>query len=883
MFSIRKCFINSNEIHSVIGNEELYFGWQMESDKNNVTQVSYEIELLNYNKEVIWTIKKDEENSNNILYDGDKLKSGQEYLWKVKVWNNYNEFSESKLNSFEMGLLNKEDWIGKWIEADLEVKSIKEDFNIGNIFSYHPNAKEIEEINLDPPIVFSKEIKVENKKIKRARIYATAHGVYEINLNGEKVGDDYLAPGFTSYNKLQYYQTYDITNKIKENENKFEITVADGWYKSKLGLAGIGHQFGDKVALLTQIEIEYSDGEKVIIGSDNSFKAYVGEVEYSDLFIGEKQNHILKEKNFLNVIEKDYGYKNLKADIAEPIRCIEKIKAVSIIKTPNGENIIDFGRNIAGIVEVKVKGNKGDIVQLQHSEELDKDRNFFFNLLGQNKYQTNTFVLSGEGEEVFIPKFTYQGFRYVKIISYPGKIDKENFTAYVLSSACKRSGQIETSNEKINKLLENIYNSQESNFISVPTDCPQREKGGWTGDAQIYIPTAIFNMKIDNFMKRWLENMRLDQFENGQIPGLTPWIESDNLLSSGFGNVSAAGWSDACIIIPWNLYNQYEDINFLKDNYEMMKKWLEYVENRCASNVTEESESYERYIWDMDFHYGDWMIPSCVNEDGKLEPMISAKLTANQVATMYFAYSSVLLSNIAKILDKEEDKNYYYELSKKVKDAFKRKFVDANGNILNDLQGLYVLATYFEMGNDEENRKFVNRLKTKIQENGNRLDTGFLSTPILLDTLNNYGEKDLVYKLLLQEECPSWLYMVNQGATTIWECWDAIRPDGNRNLISYNHYSLGSVQDYIVRRICGLEKVLDEKGKYEFKPDLESPFEYCNLFYESIYGKIELIWDLRDSKKYFKIVVPIGATVVLKLPGKEEKKFKSGIYEINIK
>jgi len=882
MFIIKSFFTNSSDKKIIIGNEKIFFGWQMESDKKNVIQKAYEIKLFNNEDKLIWeTGKVQSSKSINVYYDGATLESRNEYNWKVTVWNNYDEVAESEFVNFEIGL-NTSDWKAKWIEADMEIKSKKEEFNFGQIFSYHPDPSEIENISLDPPVVFSKEFSVENKEIKKARIYVTAHGVYEAELNGKKVGDEYLAPGFTTYPKLQYYQTYDITDQIKSDKNEIKITVADGWYKSKLGLAGIGHQFGDNVSLLAQVEIEYADGERKIIGTDSSFEAATGEIEYSDLFIGEKQNHAEKVSNYFEVLEKDYGYRQLKVDSAEPIKCIEKIKAINIITTPRGEKVIDFGRNIAGIVEVKVKGAEGDVVQLQHTEELDLEGNFFVNTMGQNKFQTTTYVLKGNEEEGFIPKFTYQGFRYVKVIGYPGEISNENFTAYVLSTDCKRSGSIETSNPKINKLIENIYHSQESNFLSVPTDCPQREKGGWTGDAQIYTPTAIFNMKIDNFMRRWLENMRADQYENGQIPGLIPWIESDSMLSGAFGNVSAAGWADACLIIPWHLYVQYEDINFLKDNYEMMKKWLTYVENRCASNVTEESKGYEKYVWDMDFHYGDWMTPSCVKGDGSLEPMISAQLTKNQVATMYFAYSSELLSNIANILGKEEDKTYYADLSERVKYAFNQAFVDNEGKILNDLQGLYVLAAHFKMGSDKANKKFIDRLTFKIKENGNRLDTGFLGTPILLDVLTNYGEKDLAYKLLLQEECPSWLYMVKQGATTIWECWDAIKPDGNKSVISYNHYSLGSVQDYIVRKIGGLVKSSEESSKFIIEPDLESPFEYCNLSYECPYGNIEVKWDLNENKKELNIVVPVGVTITVKLPNQDDRKLGSGLYKINI-
>jgi alpha-L-rhamnosidase len=884
MFQIYKCLTNNSDRKIITGDSKVSFGWKLQSDKNNTFQAAYEIVVLDVNKEVIWnTGKVESSQSLNIYYGGADLVSRQEYFWKATVWNNYEEKAESELVGFEVGLINSEDWKAKWIEADMTVKSEKEAFNPGKIFAYKGgNPAEIEDIQLDPPAVLFKEFSLENKEVKKARIYITAHGIYEAELNGKKVGDEYLAPGFTTYPKLQYYQTHDITSQINNCNNEIKITVADGWYKGRIGLAGIGHQFGNTLALLAQIEIEYADGEKAIIGTESSFKAATGEILYSDLFIGEKQDHRTKSDTTYEVVEKDYGYQQLKADSAEPIRCIEKIKAVNIIRTPKGETVIDFGRNIAGIVEMKVKGSEGDAVQLQHAEELDAEGNFFFNLMGQNKYQTDTYILKGGQEEVCIPKFTYYGFRYVKVTGYPGEINKDSFTTYVLSSHCQRAGKLITSNAKINKLLENIYHSQESNFVSVPTDCPQREKGGWTGDAQIYTPTAIFNMKIDNFMRRWLENMRLEQYENGQVPGLIPWIESDRMLSGGFGNVSAAGWADACIIIPWHLYVQYEDINFLKDNYEMMKKWLSYVEARCASNTTTDSKEYEKYIWDMDFHYGDWFTPSLVDENGKPNPMLSAKLTANQAATMYFAYSSGLLSNIANILGEKEDAEHYSDLSKKVKTAFNEVFVDSEGKILNDLQGLYVMAAYFRMGSEDANIKFIDRLEEKIKENGDRLDTGFLGTPILLDALTNYGRKETAYKLLMQEQCPSWLYMINQGATSIWESWDAIRPDGSRNVISYNHYSLGSIEDYIVRKIAGLTKSSEEKGKYIVEPDFEAPFEYCGLSYESPYGNLELEWDLREDKKELSIEVPVGVTVTVRLTNKEEKQFGSGCYKISI-
>lgn len=882
MFRFRKCFTNDDNSHAVIGDENITFGWQLESSKNNTIQTAYEIVLFNNEKEVIWnTGKVNSSKSLNINYNGKKLECRNEYFWNVTVWNNFSEIITSNTNSFEIGLLNSGDWTAKWIEADNKISSIKEDFNMEKIFSYHDDPSEIEDIPLDPPIVFSKEFEIDHKEIRKARIYATAHGVYEIMLNGNKVGNEYLAPGFTTYSKLQYYQTYDIRELLIDGYNKVSITVADGWYKSKLGLAGIGHQFGDKTALLAQIEVTYEDGNKVIIGTDNTFKASVGEIEYSDLFIGEKQNHNLNKKLFFDIDEKDYGYDQLKADMAEPIRCIEKIKPSRILYTPNGETVLDFGRNIAGIVEMKVNGKKGDVVQLQHSEELDLEGNFFFNIIGQNKYQTTTFVLSGENDEVFLPKFTYQGFRYVKVTGYPEKLEKDNFTAYVLSSDCKRSGILKTENEDINKLLENIYHSQESNFISVPTDCPQREKAGWTGDAQIYIPTAIFNMNIKRFMKRWLLNMRLDQLDNGQIPGLIPFIESDRMLCSGFGNISSAGWSDACIIIPWNLYVQYEDLSFLEDNYEMMKRWVDYIENRCKSNINEHSKSYEKYLWNMEFHYGDWMTPSLVNEDGSINPMKSSEKTAEQAATMYFAHSAELLSVISDILGKNYESNYYKKLSKNIKQAFIYEYVNESGIIKGDMQGLYALAIKFKIADDEMSSRFSERLLEKIRENDNKLDTGFLGTPVLLDALTESGYRKTAYELLLNEKCPSWLYMVKQGATTIWESWDAIKQDGNRNITSYNHYSLGSVEDYIVREAAGLKKIEGNEGEYLFVPDLNSPIKYCDISYESPYGKINVIWNSDNNRTQLELSVPIGVSLKVELNGDSDT-LGSGMYKINI-
>lgn len=869
MFKILKCFVNNTDKNLFVGNRIISFGWQMECSKNNVFQKTYEINIYNSNKELIKTTGKVEDNSNkNIYIQIEQLESNAEYYWDVTVSNNYDEIAKSSVNKFETTLLDKSDWKAKWIEANILNISKKEEFDFRKIFSYNPDNSDVKSLELDTPVTFEKSFAIKENKVKKARLFVTSLGIYEASLNGKKIGNEYFAPGFTTYSKLLFFQTHDITNILK-SDNLLEITVADGWYKGRVGLAGIGHQFGEKTALLSQIEIEYENGNKEFIVTDNNFKASTGEIVYSDLFIGEKQDKN-REKTIVEVIEKDFGYDNLLPDMAEPIICKDKIEAVRILEAPNGDKIVDFGKNISGIVEVRATGNKGDIINLHHTEELDKDGNFYFNLMGQNKYQTTIFTLKGQGEEVFIPKFTYQGFRYVKVKSYPGELKKENFTAYVLSSDCEKTGFIETSNEKLNQLIKNIYNSQESNFISVPTDCPQREKAGWTGDAQIYIPTAIFNSKVDNFMRRWLLNMRIEQFENGQIPAVIPFPESDKILSSGFGNVSTAGWADACIIIPWNLYKHYDDTSILKENYDMMKNWLNYVENRCKSNVTEEHEDYFNYLWDMDFHYGDWMIPSLRNEDGTLNPMMSAKLTGNQVATIYFAHSCHLLSKIADILCDYSTRDHYQELSLKIKEAFIKKYVNENGIIEKDFQGLYALALQFDIGTEDLNRKFIERLEAKIIENNTTVDTGFLSTPILLDVLSNYGKKELADKLLLSEECPSWLYMVKQGATSIWESWEAIKPDGKRSITSYNHYSLGSVQDYIVRELIGFEKVLDEKNTYSFEPKFNEIIGNGKISYNSLNGNIYFEWVKDTDNKIINMEIPVGITVKFNFESKSE-------------
>jgi alpha-L-rhamnosidase len=665
-----------------------------------------------------------------------------------------------------------------------------------------------------------------------------------------------------------FYQTYDATALVESGKNAIGVILADGWCCGHIGMSGSSCQYGDTHALLLQMEIEYADGSKDIVTSDEGFKfSDSGPYVYSDLFIGERYDARNEMPNFSKAELDTKSWKSvhfanesmdcLHAFYGEPVRRVKEIPATEVIITPKGEIVIDFGQNIAGRVKMRVRGERGMEVTLEHSEMLDDKGNFLINIVGINKNQKDVYVMKGEGEEIYEPAFTYHGFRYVRLTGFQSKPDKSDFTAVVIASDLANTGSFSTSNKDINQLQSNIYWSQLGNLVSIPTDCPQREKAGWTGDIQVYAPTAAFNQDVYSFLKRWLQSLRADQYEDGNVPFLSPFIKSyKDDVAAMFKMISAAGWSDACVIVPFDLYKRYGDDSILRENYDTMKKYMSFVNRKIISGE-----------WFKQFHYGDWMIPSITT--GLMSSMKGARLTKEFVATAYYARTTDLMSQIATILGKDTDVESYNKSNAEIKAAFKQKYIDTavNGKFSVDYQGMYILALQFDLIPEEIKPKFISRLGELIKSNDYRLDTGFLSVPFIMDVLVDNGLEDLAQKLIFQDKCPSWLYEVKCGATTMWESWGSIAPDGKRRNLSYNHYAFGCVGDWMYRRIAGIQPLEVGYRKIQFSPLFNLGFTSASAEYASVYGKIVSKWRTEHNALKVEVEVPCNTTGIVKLDG----------------
>ncbi|MBP8989293.1 MAG: family 78 glycoside hydrolase catalytic domain [Clostridia bacterium] len=839
------------------------FSWQLHSDEPNVLQTGYRIKVTKKDQPdlIVW----DSEwvacaSSIGIRYEGQPLESRTAYQWQVTVTDNDNREATSGWASFEMAFLKISDWSAKWISPDLPGLPEEKEISLIKASLFPP--KRLPE--MIPCTMLHKEFRLE-QDIRRARLYVTAHGLYKLLINGKKVGDRELTPEFSAYQKVLYYQVYDVTSFLKPGINAIGVVISDGWYCGHIGFSGNSRQYGDKHALLLQLEVEYQNDKKDVIVSDESFvSTNEGPIRYSDLFIGEcydARKEIpgfsqlgLDVSGWKGVTTEDFDFDNLCAFYGEPVRRVIEFSPKSVLTTPKEETVIDLGQNIAGRMKMLVSGEKNTEIILEHSEVLDEKGNFLMNIAGVNKLQRDTYMLKGEGTEEFEPQFTYHGFRYVRVTGYPGRVSVDHFKAVVIASDLDQTGLFTTSDQNINQLQSNIYWSQLGNMVSIPTDCPQREKMGWTGDIQVYCPTAAFNQNVASFLKRWLQSLRADQYDDGEVPFLSPFIKSyRDQIARMLKMISCAGWSDACIIVPYELYNRYGDLAFLTENYDTMTRWMCYVE-----------KSIESGQWFKQFHYGDWLIPSVTK--GLLSTTKSANLTREFVATAYYARTTDLMRTIAGLLNQHEDEKHYRDQNDFIRTLFKERYIAENGRFKPDLQGMYVLALRFGLIPEHLKQKYAGRLAELIKENNDCLDTGFLSTPFLLDVLCENGMTDLACQLLFQDQCPSWLYEVKSGATTIWESWNAITPDGKRRQnLSYNHYAFGCVGDFMYRRIAGINFLEPGYKKIKICPQTGFGFTNAQAQYHSVYGPIQSKWKIKDGKVSLNIEIPCNTNAVIEL------------------
>ncbi len=811
------------------------FTWLLGSEKRNVSQSAYEIKVTHGKSDLWHTGKVMSSQSVHVAYGGSPLQSGTKYTWQVRVWDNEGKVSSwSKPATFQMAYLKSSDWKAKWIQ---------------------PGYAEDRELRPSP--LMRKDFMV-SKKVASAMAYITAHGMYEAQINGQRVGDAYLTPGWTAYNTRLQYQVYDVTSLLKPGNNAIGVMLGNGWYRGVIGFGNNINFYGKDISLLCQIDITYNDGSTESIVSDPTWKSSTGAVRYSEIYNGEtidarmdKSGWTLpgyNDKDWTGVKETTFPLQKRVATVNEPVKKQETFLPQKIFKTPKGETVIDFGQNLVGWVQMKVTGKAGDRIVISHAEALDKEGNFYTANLREARAQDN-FILKGGAEELFEPHFTWHGFRYIRIEGYPGEIKPENFTAVVLYSDMKPTGTFVSSNSLINQLQHNIQWGQKGNFLDVPTDCPQRdERLGWTGDAQVFSRTAAFNMNVNNFFSKWLRDVEADQV-NGAVPFVVP-----NVLEQTATN--SAGWADAATIVPWNMYLAYGDKRILEQQYLSMKSYVESI-RRIARND----------LWNTGFHFGDWLFYR-PEDDAEGRSAVTDKYL---IAQCFYANSTQLLIKTANVLGKTEDAAFYTVLLHKIKDAYVKEYMTPNGRLVSGTQTAYVLALQFDMLPEGFRKQAAKRLAENVKSYNNHLTTGFLGTPYLCHVLTRFGYNDLAFKLLLQDTYPSWLYPVKMGATTIWERWDGIKPDSTfqtPSMNSLNHYSYGAIGDWMYREIAGLDTYEDAPGykHSRIKPHVGGGFSSVSASLDTYYGVLSSKWKTEPERILFDITIPANTTSTVYIP-----------------
>lgn len=762
-----------------------------------------------------------------------ELKPCTRYFWKAEVWGDNGEYGVSEPAWFETAKMD-EAWEGQWISSSLETANT----------------------------VLTKTFTAD-QDYENSRIYVTGLGLYEVYLDGARVGNEYLAPGCTDYNQWVQYQTYEV--EIKSGEHKLEVSLADGWYKGRFGLDHAVNNYGDRQKMILELVMKDGQGNTEKIVSDTSWKASAGDVRFSNIYDGEVYAPASAAGEYMDVEIVDGPTEKLTARYGQPVIIKEEIRPIAVIHTPAGETVLDMGQNMAGFLRFAVDEPKGTRIYMQFGEVL-QEGNFYRDNLRTAKAEY-TYISDGIAREVQ-PHFTYYGFRYVKLEGFTKEISPEQFTGCVLYSDLERTGWIRTSNEKVNQLIQNAFWGQKCNYVDIPTDCPQRdERMGWTADTQVFSGTACFNMDSYNFLRKFSHDLYETQKELGHVTSVVPAFHENGPTCSV--------WGDAATIVPWNLYLYYGDETILKEQFESMRQWVDYIKG------IDESTGGRRF-WDVGFHFGDWLALDGEGDDG-----FKGSTEDAYIATAYYYHSADIVSKAAKILGKEEEAAAYGRLAGEIKEALQKEYFTPGGRLALTTQTAYALALYMDFAPEGSKERVAEFLKEKLKVNKGYLKTGFVGTYILNKVLSDYGNNELAYKLLLNEECPSWLYAVNMGATTIWERWNSILPDGKisgTEMNSLNHYSYGSVVEWMYRNMAGLHVEEAHPGftHVTIAPQPDYRITSCDMSYDSIAGTYRVSWQVEKSGEFkLHVEVPFGASARIVLPNTDRtpEEVQAGSYD----
>lgn len=735
-----------------------------------------------------------------------------------------------------------------------------------NLTFIEPEIKEINRKEAQNASYLRKQFLVpKGKKVRAAKLYATALGVYEPWINREKCTNRLLLPGFTNYHKRLQVQEFDVTNLLREGENVFLAVLGDGWYRGNLGAFNKKYCYGDKIKFACRLKISYEDGSVDVIETDASWEAtQQGPLGINDLKIREcydaRREELLwdthrEKKNNGEMIWhecRESSYEgNLIPDEGEEVREQETFLA-KVLHTPDGNTILDFGQNLAGHVEFSVKGPAGHTVTLVMGEALDEEGNFTLaNIQGDNEAKIEGPMRLGqqlhytlkEGRQTYKSKFLISGYRYAKVLNWPEEVKAENFTSIAVYSKMKETGMFSCSNERINRFVKCVKWSQKSNFVDIPTDCPQRERAGWAGDINVFLETANYLTDTRKFMRKWMEDFVGMQEADGGLPYIVP-----DVPAIGVGT-SSAGWSDAISAVPLEMYRFYGEKRDLKQAYEAAKRFVDFNVKRAGKrnplHLFRRGE-HQKYILDTGFHYGEWLEPGDSNITGGLKAMVYPD---DEVATAWFYYSASNVAKMAKILNREADNAYYEALAEKIRLAYRKQFLPAVFSGVKR-QCKYVRPIYMGLADEAEAEKIAGMLNEQCVANDYRIGTGFLTTYQVLQVLTDYGYADTAYRMMEQENCPGWLYEVKSGATTCWEGWDAVMPEsGKLKPLSQNHYAPGAAAAWLFSRCAGIRITAPGCARVEIRPIPGGTLTWAEASYESVRGRISVRWGLREAAR----------------------------------
>ncbi len=824
---------------TAIGSPQPRLSWILQSGRTDrgVLQMAYQVlvatssEKLKRDEGDLWNSGEvSSDQSVNLPYGGHSLESGQTCFWKVRIRDSKGRLSGwSPTAHWTLGLLKASDWHAEWIGG------------VSNSASAEPA----------PLLRGTFEIQ---RPVRRAMAFASALGVYELRLNGRPVDTDVLSPGWTDYSKRVHYLGYDITSDLKNGENVLAAILGDGWYAGYLAFTGKRHYYGDTPRFIAQVQIEYEDGTREVFGTGPTWKTAPSPVLQGDLLMGCAYDATREmpgwdqpdfDDSTWQPVRVDAGLKaNLEAHPGTPIRRMEEVPARKVTEPKPGVYVVDLGQNIVGWVRLRASGNAGQKIVLRHAEMLNPDGTLYTANLRAAK-ATDTFLLARGPKRAYEPMFTFHGFRYVEVTGLEHRPSPKDITGIVVYSDLKQTGWFECSEPLVNKLALNSLWGQKGNFLDVPTDCPQRdERAGWTGDAQVFMKTACFNMDAPAFYTKWLVDLCQDsQRADGAFGDVAP-----HLSIVGYGNT---GWSDAGPVCNWRMYEMYDDTRVLERNYAALQRHMEYL------------AATSRGLVRGTFAYGDWL-------------RLAGPQHSDAIGTAYYFYTATVMTRIAGALGKAADEEAYAKLAGDIRGVFAGRFIRDDGRIVDDKdqtgQTLYALAFGLDLVPLEKKAAVARQFVASIHEQDDHLATGFLGTPFVLFALQKAGHPELAYQLVLNKTFPSWLQQVIWGSTTMWERWDGWRPDKgfqDPGMNSFNHYWLGCVSEWLFTQAAGIDTDGPGFHHIRFRPEIVSSvprLEWVKARYDSIRGTIASAWRMKDQKFEMDVTIPANCSAQVYVP-----------------